>query len=65
MIIFEGNNTIQYCQKALMKIVEEHLNSNTSRGYKEDSVYIRVTSIRQDDNTFNVVLTTDKEPKND
>lgn len=65
MIILSGNNTVTLCQRALMDIVQEHLNANatTSNGYRETEVKrpIRVTNVKAiaSDDTFAFSVTTD------
>lgn len=61
MIILPGNNKLVYCEKALLAIIEAHLNSNMTLGFREDSVKVRVTSVVKEDNVFSFSVTTDKE----
>lgn len=58
MISLPGNNTLVLCPKALMDIIEKHLNDNTHHGYRdEEKRPIRITSIKYDANGYHVSLT--------
>lgn len=56
-MILPGNNQIHLCPRALMEIVEKHLQESQ---YRREDPPIRVTWVKASDGGFEFSVTTDK-----